>query len=102
MDLKQYQIHRRYQKTEAVSQIAVGDDYSIPEGKPDVSAILQKKPELFVDEVHTEKGKIKLRGKLLVEVLYLAERAKERMAFVTMEFPFDEVLYMEGADPEII
>lgn len=97
MELKQYQIHRRYQKAEASSQIAVGGDYSIPEGKPDVSAILQKRPELLVDEVHTEKGKIKIRGKLLAAVLYLTERARERMACVNMEFPFEEVLYMEGA-----
>lgn len=98
MDLKQHLIHRNYQKCEAKSQITVGDDYSIPEGKPDISSVLQKKAELLAEEVHTEKGKIRIRGKLKVWVLYLTERAKEPADSLFMEFPFDEILYMEGAE----
>lgn len=97
MELRQFQIHRKYNKAESKVQITIGDDYSVSDGKPDISSILQKNAELFVEEVHTEKGKIKIRGKLCVNVLYLAERSVDKMACLEMEFPFDEVMYMEGA-----
>ena len=97
MELKQNLIHRKYKKCEAKSQITLGDDYSVPDGKPDIASVLQKKAELQVDEVRTEKGKIKLRGILKVNVLYLAQRSLEVLNCLEMEFPFDEVLYMEEA-----
>lgn len=97
MELKQRLIHRKYKKAEAKSQITVGDDVSIPEGKPDAAQILQRKAELLVEEVHTEKGKIRVKGKLSLRVLYLAERAAPPVAELSAEFPFDEILYMEGA-----
>lgn len=97
MELKQNLIHRKYKKCEAKNQITLGDDYSVPDGKPDIDSVLQKKAELRVDEVRTEKGKIKLRGNLKVHVLYLAQRSLEVVNFLEMEFPFDEVLYMEEA-----
>ena len=52
MDLKQQLIHRKYKKCEAENQITIGDDYSVPEGKPDIASILQKKADLMVEEVH--------------------------------------------------
>lgn len=97
MELKQHLIHRKYKKCEAKNQITIGDDFSVPDGKPDIASILQKKAELQVEEVHTEKGKIKLRGILKIRVFYLAERSSEVANSLSMEFPFDEILYMEGA-----
>ncbi len=97
MELKQNLVHRKYKKCEARSQITLGDDYSVPDGKPDIASVLQKKSELRVDDVHTEKGKIKIRGALKVYVLYLAQRSSELVNFLEMEFPFDEILYMEAA-----
>ena len=97
MELKQNLIHRKYKKCEAKNQITLGDDFSVPDGKPDIAAILQKKGEIQIEEVHTEKGKIKLRGILKVSVFYLTERSVETVNSYMMEIPFDEVLYMEGA-----
>ena len=97
MELKQYLIHRKYDKAKARSQITIGEDYSVPDGKPDIASILQKKSEFLVEEVHTEKGKLKIRGVLKVWVLYLAERSGQTADCLEMEFPFDEILYMEGA-----
>ncbi len=97
MELKKNLIHRSYKKCEAKTQITIGDDYSVPDGKPDIASILQKKAELIVEEVHTEKGKVRLRGNLKMWVLYLAERSSQMAGCFTMEFPFDEILYMEGA-----
>lgn len=97
MELKQNLIHRKYKKCEAKTQITLGDDFSVPDGKPDIAAILQKKGELQVEEVHTEKGKIKIRGILNLSVFYLAERSTETANSLVLELPFEETLYMEGA-----
>lgn len=97
MELKTNLIHRKYKKCEAKNQITIGDDYSVPEGKPDIASILQKKAEIHIEEVHTEKGKIRIRGSLKLLVLYLTERSSDVVNCLTMEFPFDEILYMEGA-----
>ena len=97
MELKQHLIHRKYQKAEAGNQISIGEDYSIPEGKPDVAKILQRKAEVEIEEVHTEKGKVKIRGKLKMRIFYLAERAAQIADCIETEFPFDENLYIEGA-----
>lgn len=97
MELKQNLIHRKYRKAEAKTQITIGDDYSVPEGKPDIASLLQKKGEVRIDEVHTEKGKIRIRGALTVQVLYLTERSNGNISSLQTEIPFDEILYMEDA-----
>lgn len=97
MELKQHLIHRNYYKAEAKNQITIGEDYSVPDGKPDIAKILQKRAVLQIGEVHTEKGKIKIRGQLRLQILYLAERSVEMAESLELEFPFDEVLYIEGA-----
>ena len=97
MELKQHVIHRKYRKAEAKTQIHIGEDFSVPDGKADIADILQKKAEISVNEVATEKGKIRIQGNLKVWVLYLTDRAKEAADSLVMEFPFDEILYMEGA-----
>ena len=97
MELKQYPIHRKYKKCEAKNQITMGNDYGVPDGKPDIAEILQKRGEICIEEVHTEKGKIRIRGMLKVSVFYLAERSSEVVNSFGMEFPFEELLYMEGA-----
>lgn len=99
MELQQHSIHRKYKKAEAKSQITIGDDVSIPEGKPDIELVLQKKADFHVDEVHTEKGKIRVRGSLFLSVLYLTKQAlpAHTVSNLEAEFPFDEILYMEGA-----
>lgn len=97
MELKQNLIHRNYHKAEAKTQISIGDDYSVPEGKPDMAALLQKKGEVRIDEVHTEKGKIRIRGALTVQVLYITERSGDNISSLQVEVPFEEILYMEGA-----
>lgn len=97
MELKQNVIQKQDHKWEARSQITIGDDCSVPEGKPDIGEILQKKAQIVIDEVPMEKGKIRIRGKLRVEVLYLTQRSEEALDCLEMEFPLDEILYMEGA-----
>lgn len=98
MELKQHLIHRKYHKCEAKNQITIGEDFSVPEGRSDVGGILQKRGELRVEEVHAEKGKMRIRGMLHVWVLYLTERAAKPMDHLELEIPFDEVLYMDGAE----
>ena len=97
MDLKQHLIHRNYTKCEAKNQITIGDDYSVPDGKPDVAKILQKRADISVEEVNTEKGKIRIRGFLKVDVFYLAQRSRQVIESLEMQFPFDETMYMDGA-----
>lgn len=97
MELKQRLIHRKYHKAEATTQITIGDDYSIPEGKPDILSILQKKAECVIEEVHTEKGKIRMKGNLKADVLYTTQRSNESICSLNVQFSFDEILYMEGA-----
>lgn len=97
MELKQYFIHRKFQKAEVANQISIGEDYSLPEGKPDMAKVLQTKAELRMEEVHPEKGKVKVRGKIELQVLYLAERAAQTADCLEVEIPFEESLYIEGA-----
>ena len=98
MELKQSLIHRNYEKCSAKNQLTLGDDFSVPDGKSDISSILQKKARLQIDEVHTEKGKIHIQGILKIWILYLADRSYKKADSILMEFPFDEMLYMEGAE----
>ena len=97
MNLKQFAIHRTFQKVTASNQMVIGEDYSLPEGKPDILKILQKKSEVRVAEVRAEKGKIRIKGTFALWVLYLAQRSEEVAACLEMEFPFEEILYMEDA-----
>ena len=97
MELKQYQIHRKYKKCEAKNQITIGNDFGVPEGKGDIAEIIEKYGEFCIEEVHTEKGKIRIRGVFKVPILYLTERSSRSLDSFVMEFPVDEILYMESA-----
>ncbi|MGN0334242.1 MAG: SPOCS domain-containing protein [Lachnospiraceae bacterium] len=98
MELEKQIIHRNFEKARASSQMTVSDDYSLPETKPPVEGILQKKGELIIRDVHTEKSKVRIRGVLKLQILYRTMAGAVHADCLETEHAFDEVLYVDGAE----
>lgn len=95
MELKQCVMRKTYAKGKTQTQMVLGEDYSLTEGKPDIEKLLQKKAEVRVEEVHTEKGRIRVKGKLHLWVLYLPMHSGETLGTLNTEIPFEELLHLE-------
>lgn len=57
------------------TRIPVKEDILLPDGKPDMARVLQTELSPCIEESTLENGRLLVRGKLWVDILYLAEGA---------------------------
>ena len=64
MELIRNHLPQLNRKSEAVSQITFDDDYNVPDARPDVGRMIQKKGEVTVNEVQVNEGRAQISGAL--------------------------------------
>ena len=64
MELIKKNLHMLRQKSEAINQVTFDEDYNVPDAKPDVGRMIQKKGEVQMEEVVVSDGQAKFRGSL--------------------------------------
>ena len=57
-------------KCEAVNQITFDEDFNVPDVKPDIGRMIQKKGEIQIEDIQISQGKAFLSGALMVSLLY--------------------------------
>ena len=57
MDFVKKILHQISRKSEAVSQITFDEDYNVPDARPDVGRMIQKKGEVTIGDVQISEGK---------------------------------------------
>ena len=69
-------------KCEAVSQITFDEDLNVPDIKPDVGRMIQKKGEIHIDDVQISEGHAFLTGALMVYLLYVSDSVRSKVSWV--------------------
>ena len=64
MELTKKKLHQICRKSEAETQITFDEDYNVPDTKPDVGRMIQKKGEVLLKEVQVSEGRARITGTL--------------------------------------
>lgn len=99
MELMKKGMRTTYSLGDTMTQIALDDDFNVPDIKPDINKVLKSIGEVQLDSVQNVDGKLLVNGKLLFKVLYATgQGAQAPVDMVKGELPIHETLYLpEGA-----
>lgn len=101
MELIKKNIQMLNKKGEAVNQITFDEDFNVPDVKPDIYRIIQKKGEIAMEEVQVIDEKAKIRGSLHFQLLYVSDTPQHGVCSLDGKLSIDESLYLkelEGGD----
>lgn len=96
MELVKNHLHQLSVKSEAVSQATFDEDYNVPDVKPDVGRMIQKKGEVAVSEVQVGEGRARVLGSLCFSLLYVSDGEERRVCSLEGALPVDENLNLDG------
>ena len=81
-------------------QIALEEDFIVPDVKPDVSVLIAENGDVKITEARVKEGKLFVRGKLEFSVLYVAADKEKQLNKMSGSIPFEETLTMDGLSEE--
>ena len=96
MDFVKKILHQISRKSEAVSQITFDEDYNVPDARPDVGRMIQKKGEVTIGDVQISEGKARVFGGLTFHLLYVSDGERRRICQLSGELPIDETIHLDG------
>lgn len=96
MELIRNHLHQLNRKSEAVSQITFDEDYNVPDARPDVGRMIQKKGEVTVNEVQVNEGRAQISGALGFSLLYVSDGEEKKVCSLEGQLPIDEGLNLDG------
>lgn len=100
MELTRRLLHMDSQELRASKQVVLEDNVIIPDSNRDADRLLLDRGNIVIEEVMTDEDCVRIKGKLLFQVLYFTEGAGEesdhRISCMKGSIPFDEKLQMEG------
>lgn len=76
-------------------QFYIDDDYNVPDVKNDVGNVVLGEGNLQVEDLKVVENYIRVSGKLIFKVLYVAEGAEVRLSALEGRIPFEEMVYIE-------
>lgn len=98
MELVKKNIHMDRIKCKAATQITLDDDVNISDSMPDAIAVILDKADVKVEETKATADHVHVKGSMQFAVLYQSEEGTTPV-LMTGKIPFEEQLYMEGAEP---
>jgi len=99
MDIIRNNIHMDRIKCKAVNQVSLEEDINLPEVSPDLNKIIFREGNVVISDTKVTKDHVALKGTLEVYILYLTEDDDEKLARIDGKIPFEETVYVEGAQP---
>ena len=99
MELEKYIIHNCMAKNIVETQISLDQDFNVPDSKPDIERIINKRGTVQVDSVRVNDGKVQIAGVLALAVLYLGDEAACMRG--SMEFVENINAELENADEKV-
>lgn len=96
MELMKKNLLMLRKKSEAVNQLTFDEDFNVPDTKPDISRMIQKKGEIQIDEIQVNDGKVLISGSLYFRLLYVADTPGRQICSLDGKLPVSETLYLDG------
>ena len=96
MEFVKKNLHQMGIKKKAVSQVTFDEDVNVPDAKPDVGRMIQKKGRIEISEVPVSEGKVKVIGTLQFWLLYVPDGEKKKIQCLEGRIPFEETIHLDG------
>lgn len=96
MELVTKNLHRIHTKSRAVSQVTFDEDYNVPDARPDVGRMIQKKGEVQIQDVQVSENKAVITGNLKFYLLYVTDTQERKVCSMNGTLDFAETLNLEG------
>lgn len=98
MELIQKKIQMLQKKSEAVNQMTFDEDFNVPDVKPDIYRMIQKKGDIHMEEVQVIEGKARIRGFLHFHLLYVADTPQHQVCSLEGKLTIDENLFLKDVE----
>ena len=85
-------------KCQAVSQITFDEDMNVPDVKPDMGRMIQKKGNIQIEDIQITEGKAYITGALQVFLLYVSDSEERNIESLMGNLPLGENLNLEGLE----
>lgn len=95
MELIKRQVQTQWSGKPVVDQFLIDSDYNVPDNRKDIRKIMLSEGELKPEEIKRADKYIKVQGKLLFRILYVTDEADEKIAELSGQIPFEEMVYSE-------
>ena len=95
MELVKKQIMKQWSGKPVTDQFLIDEDYNVPDNKKDIKKVMQSEGTLRIEEIRKVDHYVKIHGKLMFKILYVTDEADEKMAELSGQFPFEEMVYTE-------
>lgn len=98
MELIMEKLFMLQRKCEAVSQITFDEDMNVPDVKPDIGRMIQKKGTIQIEDIQISEGRAYITGALLVYLLYVSDSEERRIQSLMGTLRIGETLNLEGLE----
>lgn len=98
MELITKKMQMMQKKCEAVSQITFDEDFNVPDVKPDIGRMIQKKGEVKIEDIQIGEGRAYITGALLVCLLYVSDSEERKIQSLTGTLRIGENLNFSGLE----
>ena len=85
-------------KCQAVSQVTFDEDMNVPDVKPDMGRMIQKKGSVQIEDIQISEGKAYIAGALQVYILYVSDSEERNIESLMGTLPLGENLNLEGLE----
>lgn len=98
MELIKKNLHQVCTKSEAETQITFDEDFNVPDTKPDVGRMIQKKGEISISDIQVSEGRAKLAGTLDFHLLYVSDGPSGKIYSLDGSLVLDEGINLDGVN----
>lgn len=98
MELITKKMYMMERKCDAVSQVTFDEDLNVPDVKPDIGRMIQKKGDIQIDDIQISEGRAYITGALLVCLLYVSDSEERKIQSLMGTLPVGETLNLEGLE----
>lgn len=100
MELVKKNIQTDRIKAKTLVQLPIEEDINVSDTRPDVGKLVFHRGKVKIDEIKTAMNKVWVKGKLVYQILYIADGKDNEAGLAGMEgeLPFMEEIYMESVE----
>lgn len=95
MELVKKEIMKQWSGKPVTDQFLIDEDYNVPDNKKDIKKVMISEGQLRIEEIRKLDHYVKINGKMIFKILYATDEMDEKMAELSGQFPFEEMIYTE-------
>lgn len=95
LELIKKNIHMNQLKCKSNLQLTLGDDFNVPDTKPDVSKIIKVKGGVKIGDQKVLNGKLYVKGTMQFQILYISDEPSSPVHSMQGQLAFDEMIHMD-------